>query len=180
MELALVAVVLLVAALLLFYSFATGVVPMSSSRAEIADVVALLRRADVRPGATLYELGAGWGALALALARAFPQATVVALEISPVPWAVAALRARRVPNLRVLRADFFRRDLSDADAVACYLMLRPMARLAEKLDAELAPGTPVVALAFWFRGRVPSAQEHNVAALYRWPARGEERDSASP
>ena len=76
------------------------------------------------------------------------------------------------------RIDFHREALSEADAITCYLMIRPMIALAQKLDRELREGTPVVALAFLFRDRVPSATARGDgvrradAALYRWPARG--------
>jgi hypothetical protein len=176
--LALIALALAAAALMLGYYARTGVVPLSSSAGEIADVIALLRKAGVPAQARIFELGCGWGRLAMALAREFPEATITAVELSPIPWAFARLRARRSKNLRVVRADFLGLDLSGADAVTCYLMRRPMARLASRLDAQLRPGTPVVALTFWFRGRTPAATlqrtggVRGAAALYRWPARG--------
>jgi hypothetical protein len=61
--------------------------------------------------------------------------------------------------------NFFRAPLGEADAVVCYLMLRPMAALAEKLDRELRPGTPVVAIAFLFRGREPE-ETRRAAGVY--------------
>lgn len=176
LALALLGLVAAVSASILGFHAYTGVVPLSSKRAEIADVVSLLRQAGLPAHARIFELGCGWGALAVALARAFPQASIIAFEVSPVPWAFARLRARKLPNLRVVRADFFHQDLSGADAVTCYLMQRPMTRLAAVLDRALRPGTPVVALTFWFRGRSPAVRRcstgglRGAAALYRWPA----------
>jgi len=172
---ALLAATLGAVASILYCYLRTGVVPVPARRDEISDVLSLLQEAGLERGARIYELGAGWGDLALALARAHPDAEVIALELSPVPWAVAWLRATRLRNLRVRRADLLRHPLADADAVTCYLMLRPMARLAARLDQELRPGTPVVALTFWFRDRAPISTRRGPglrgdAALYRWTA----------
>jgi hypothetical protein len=43
-------------------------------------------------------------------------------------------------------ANFYRCDLSDADAVTCYLMIEPMPKLAVFLDTMLRSDTAVVAL----------------------------------
>ena len=153
----------------------TGVPPMSSNAAEGADVVALLRQAGLPPGAIIYELGSGWGSLAIALAQAFPDAQVRGIEISPLPYWVSRLRTRGLANLSLRRGDFYGQDLRDADAVTCYLMTRPMPKLAGFLDGTLRFGTPVVALSFWFRDRdvdrsLKSAGLLSAAALYYWPA----------
>lgn len=171
----LVVVVALCLSLLLF-QILTGVPPMSSGSAETADVVALLKQAKLPPRAIVYELGSGWGALVIALARAFPDAEIRGIEASPLPYWVARWRTRRLPNVSLRRGDFHRCDLSDAHAVTCYLMMAPMPKLAALLDRMLRPGTPVVALTFWFRERQVEAVRQGpglrgAAALYRWPAR---------
>jgi len=164
-----------VALSVLIYYFVTGVVPMSSSRAEAAEVIALLKEAGVREQAVLYELGCGWGMLVSALARAFPEARIHGIEISPFPYWVARLRTRHLPNVRLQRGNFFHCDLRDADAVACYLMIKPMPKLAVFLDTMLKQGTPVVSLAFGFRDRQAAAARKvsglpGTATLYVWPA----------
>jgi cyclopropane fatty-acyl-phospholipid synthase-like methyltransferase len=154
----------------------TGVPTMSAGPAEKADVVALLRRAGCPDGAVIYDLGCGWGALVLALAEAFPNAQIRGVELSPVPYWVARLRTRHLRNVSLQRRDFLRLELDDAWAVACYLMPKPMPKLAAHLDRTLKPGAPVVALSFWFRDRQAAAVREGpglrgAAALYYWPAR---------
>lgn len=154
----------------------TGVPPMSSSAREAADVVMLLRRAGLPGKPVIYELGSGWGSLVVALARAFPDAEVRGVEMSPLPYWVSRLRTWRLANVTLARGDFFKTDLSGADAVTCYLMTRTMPRLASLLDRSLRPGTPVVALSFWFRERQASDSSTGAGllgatALYHWPAR---------
>jgi precorrin-6B methylase 2 len=153
-----------------------GVPPMPALFKERARVVQLLSTAEIPSGGRIYELGSGWGDLALALARAFPQAQIIAMEISPIPFFVSWLRALPLKNLEVQWGNCLKRDLRDADAVTAYLMIGPMPRLAAHLDRHLKEGTPVVALAFSFRDRA-SESESGVggltgkAWLYRWPAR---------
>jgi hypothetical protein len=154
----------------------TGVPPMSSNAAEARDVITLLKRAGLPDRAVIYDLGSGWGSLVVALAHAFPEADVRGIEISPLPYWVSRLRMRTLRNVSLHRGDFHKCDLSDAQAVTCYLMIKPMPRLAGLLDRALAPGTPVVSLSFWFRDRDVVASLNNAGllgatALYYWPAR---------
>jgi len=160
---------------LLVFQFITGVPPMPSSRAEAANVVALLKQAGLAEQAIVYELGCGWGSLVTALARAFPNARIRGIEMSPLPCWVARLRTRKMPNVCIRGGNFFYCDLRDAQAVTCYLMIKPMPRLAGLLDGMLEPGTPVVSLAFRFRDReVATSGEGSglcgEAAMYYWPA----------
>jgi len=173
-----VALLLVAAASLsiLVFQGLTGVPPMSSSAAEAAAVVTLLKSAGLPDGAVVYDLGSGWGSLVIALARAFPDAQVRGIEISPLAYWVSRLRARNLPNVVLRRGNFYAGDLTDAQAVTCYLMIETMPKLASFLDRALAPGTPVVSLSFWFRDRDVAASSTSAGllgatALYYWPAR---------
>jgi cyclopropane fatty-acyl-phospholipid synthase-like methyltransferase len=175
LSLAVVAVALLLALSLLAFQLITGVPPMSASAGEAADVVALLKQASLPEEAVVYELGCGWGTLVVALARAFPNARIRGIELSPLPYWIARLRTRKMPNVVLRRSDFYAADLQDADAVTCYLMMQRMPKVASFLDKSLQPGTAVVALTFWFRGRRVAAVRNGSgpgreAALYFWPA----------
>jgi hypothetical protein len=168
---------------LLVFQIVTGVPPMPSSESEAADVVALLRQANLPPQAIVYELGSGWGSLVMTLAQAFPEAQIRGIEMSPLPYWVARLRTRKLANVSLRRANFYACDLSDAHAVTCYLMIKPMPKLAALLDRMLKPGTAVVSLTFWFREREVVASRQGpglrgAAALYVWPAHKAPRDNA--
>ena len=158
--------------------FCTGVPPVSSTDAEACEVVRLLRDHGLAAGrGPVYELGCGWGALLVALGRAFPDVRVVGFEVSPVPWLVARIRTRRLSNVEVRWRSYRRAPIGDAAAVTAYLMMRPMITLLPKFDVELQPGTPVVVVAFLFRGRAPQMVADGdgvrkaTVALYEWPGR---------
>lgn len=175
LDFAVLALALAAAAATLAAYAATGVAPLTSPRAaRRAALELLLPHAPALAGRTVFELGCGAGALLVEVAAALPESRVVGIEISPIPWAIARIRARGRPNVEVRFGDFFREPLDGAGACLCYLMRRPMRRLAEKLDRELAAGTPVIALGFLFHGRrteearwVPAVFPMEVAR-YRW------------
>ena len=60
-------------------------------------------------------------------------------------------------NVKVKLGNFFSLSLHNADAITAYLMIKPIVKLAKKLDAELKPKTPVVTVAFCFKDRKPTA-----------------------
>lgn len=119
---------------------------------------------------TVYELGAGWGGLAVALARRYPDRPVIAVEISPLPWLVSRLRARLsgLKNLTVRYGDALKLDLADAGLIVCYLCPDVMAPLQEKLAAELPAGACVVSNTFALSGWQPSTAQH-AEDLHRSP-----------
>lgn len=161
------ALVLALAAIVLVLggTLRTGVPPMPTSSGVRACMFDLSK--DVAP-ATVFELGAGWGGLATALARRWPEAKVVAVEVSPLPWAVCRLRQALFgpANLEVRFADALKTDLRAADLCVCFLCPPAMAKLAPYLWDALAPGTHVLSNAFALPGWVP-LREARVADIHR-------------
>lgn len=160
--------------LLLTYTIRTGISPVPTTPGVAETILALA--SDAPPG-RVYELGSGWGNLAVALARRFPEREVVATELSPLPWLVSRLWQRIFPrpNLTIRRADFFRAPLADAGLVVCYLYPGAMRRLAPKLQRELAEGALVVSNSFavpgWAAERTATAADAygTKVYLYRMP-----------
>ncbi len=93
----------------------------------------------IPPGdAPIYELGCGFGFLAIALARAFPTRTIIAIEYSPLPFAVAWLWAwlGGYKNLRVLRGDFLAMPIPAGAVCTSYLYPALMPPLRDHLCAQ--------------------------------------------
>lgn len=86
-------------------------------------------------GLTIYDLGSGYGGLCRALARYFPQATIRAIEISPMPYAISKIIQflSLKTNYRISRGDIFKSDISDADILVCYLSHYHMNKLPDYL-----------------------------------------------
>jgi hypothetical protein len=129
---------------------------------------AILRWIPADSTGEIFELGAGWGTLAIPMARQCPRAHVVAWEGSPVPYLVCRLRMllRPAPNLTLRFGDFSAVDLSGASGVVTYLWTGGMAQLAPKLARELKPGSWVISSTFAWRGR-EAADEQTLDDLFR-------------
>ncbi len=134
------------AGLIAVYTVLLDSPPLPSGGAARAGLVALIP-SDL-PDGPFYELGCGWGDLALDLAKAMPERRVLAVEASPLPWLVARLRALGRENLSVRFGRIEALNLSGASLVAVYLGPKPMARLSEKLRAELPPRSVLLSNGF--------------------------------
>ena len=85
----------------------------------------------------------------------------------------ARLRCPGKKNVRVVRGNFWKADLSRADVVFCYLFPDVMERLANKLHNELKSGAVVVSCNYPVPGFVPrrvlrpkAAQHHDPVYIY--------------
>ena len=172
--------VLIAVALVVAYTLRLGAPPWPTTPRAARMLAGALP--DSLDGEVL-ELGCGWGGLALALAARYPGHRVVGVELSPVPWAVARMRALagRSGTLEIRRADLHRVDLSRAGLIVCYLQGPAMARLAERMLREAPPGCWVVSNTFALPGLTPVAR-HPVGdvfgtaiLVYRLPERGGDR-----
>ena len=81
-------------------------------RSPIAELIAARFEPWLSPGAirSIVDLGTGSGCIAIALAKAFPEATVDAVDISPDALAVAAVNVERhrvADRVRLVESSFF-------------------------------------------------------------------------
>jgi hypothetical protein len=162
-ELALLALTVLVGAGVVVGTLRTGAPPMPT-RPLVRD--AMLRH--IPPDArVIHELGCGFGGLALAAARARPDAEVHAWERAVLPWWVARIRAALFGRGRVHvhRGDLLAAPHARADAVLLYLHPDAMAVLAPRLSGGLRPGTTVVSNSFALPGWTPAAEDRLPDAL---------------
>jgi predicted RNA methylase len=137
------------------YTLVNGIPPMPtppSLRKIIIDILA-----ELKPRGTLYELGSGWGNLAMAMAKSFPRCTIHAMENSPIPYifSTAMNRIASPGNLRIFRGNIFNADLQDASIVICYLSRKHMEKLKVKFTRELPRGAKVISNTFSIPGWEP-------------------------
>ena len=103
---------------------------------------------------TVYDLGSGWGNLALALATHYEDRPVVGIEASPIPWLFARGWAKLSgkANIRFELGDFQTRPFGDAALLICYANGKTLTRLRHKIEQELPAGTVVITHTFEVRG----------------------------
>ena len=133
--------------LLLVYwsSYRTQVPLYLSNQATVRAIAKLVP--ENRPWRML-DLGSGTGTLLRHLAAQRPLANCVGLESAPGPFWIARLLGRRLPNLTLERADFWRHDWGGYDLIYAFLSPAPMSRVGEKACAELGPEALLVSNSF--------------------------------
>lgn len=149
-----------------------GALYVSTTRARIS---AFLRNVDVTPGQCFLDLGCGDGRVLRAI-RKRVEVRAVGYELNPLAWLRARVQSFTDPGIEIRRRDFWKADLSEADVVFCYLFPDVMKRLADKLRAELRPGTLVASCNFALPGlapekilRPPGSLHYDPIYIYRIP-----------
>ena len=131
---------------------------------------ALLELAPENIGGSIAELGSGWGGLAFALAKRYPQTQVHAYELSFVPYLFSQLRLKvQGPNnLHFMRQDFLAADLSQNTLLVTYLFPGGMDRIAEQLVPKLQQETILLSNTFALPGYTPE-EKVILPDFYRTP-----------
>lgn len=141
--------------LVLIWTVRNGISPMPTSPKVKKR---LLDELPVAGGKNIFDLGSGWGNLAIALAKEYPSCTITGVENSPLPYLYSQIRKRlrSLSNLEFKNKDFFEVSLREADWIICYLCPAIMQKLKGKLTDELKPGSLVVSHTFAVPGWKPT------------------------
>lgn len=94
------------------------------------------------------ELGCGWGGLIASILRAYPTSTITGFEGFLPAVIISRLRFAFTRRAKIKHADFFQANLSEFDAIICYLSHAHMKKLQDKFRAELKPGAIIISNAF--------------------------------
>lgn len=128
----------LLAWLFCYYAWRTKVAPFVPTRqAALTAIQALITQEQTKTPHTqliIYDLGCGIGGVCLALARAFPTAKIIGIELAWPLWFIASVRQKLSRHkFQILYGNFYKHDLSKADILISYLSMAAMPALADKL-----------------------------------------------
>ena len=125
-----------------------------------AVVVEMLKLARVGPSDFVVDLGSGDGRLVIAAVKQFGARGGFGVDINEdyVKYANAkAAEAGVADRVRFYARDLFATDVKEATVVTLYLFPGVMGRVADKLRAELVPGSRVVSHDFPFPDWLPDS-----------------------
>lgn len=134
-----------VLSLLVFWRTDRSRVPLYLSNKATADTVAALLPEGA---ARVIDLGCGDGRLLRHLSLARPDCIFVGYEHAPLPWLVARLTNLHRRNVDIRYGDFWQHPLGPYDVVYAFLSPAPMPALADKCQAEMAPGKHLISNSF--------------------------------
>ncbi len=146
-----------VAFLLEFAGIVMFTVPYLPVRRQLVEQ--LVKTLHIPSGGVFYDLGSGDGRVVRALARAYPQAQCIGVELAPLPLLLTGVYSlfARLPNTKYIAKDFRSVELSNATHLFCYLLTDPMNQLLPKLEHELKSGTVLVSCDFKFKNKAPTS-----------------------
>jgi cyclopropane fatty-acyl-phospholipid synthase-like methyltransferase len=139
--------------------------------------------ANLKPGDIFYELGCGDARVSIALAKAYPKANIIGLEMAgPLFfWAWVKAKLSGCKNLTIKWKNIFWQNLGEADIVYVFGMTESLnKKLKDKFVAELKPGSRIISYVFtmkaWdgpiesHRGEL-SAKDETKVTVYTMPKR---------
>ena len=116
--------------ILFMLSFVLGGAPFVPTPSKVLQ--RMIELADIKPGEKVYDLGCGDGRLVIEASRKY-QARAVGIEISPLAYVLARLRAfLSGADVTLILCNFMDYSISDADVVFCYLLEGHMKKLQDK------------------------------------------------
>jgi SAM-dependent methyltransferase len=129
-------------------------------------IKAALGLLDLKDGQVVYDLGCGDGRFLRAAAKAGYQA--VGYELNPFMFLVSWISTRRYgQRIKVRWGNFWKADISTADAVFVFLLDKYMRQLDDKLQKEAKKGLKLASHTFKIPGKKPVAEKYGVY-LYKY------------
>lgn len=133
-------------------SFFLGGAPFVATPLRV--VRCMLNLAALHPDDTIVDLGCGDARLPIIANRTWGVRSM-GVEISPFVYLLAVFNVWiRRAKVKIVRADIFQFDFSDADVVFCYLFPDQVERLKNRFE-KLKPGTRIISHQFEIPGWLP-------------------------
>jgi predicted RNA methylase len=129
---------------------------------------AICQLAKIKKGDLIYELGSGDGTVLITAAKEF-SASGIGIEIDPLRYWISKIRIQRnglSKNLKVVRGNFFKQGIKNADVVFVYLVPKALEKLLPKFKKELRKGTRVVSLVYEINLPLKEYDKKNRIRLY--------------
>jgi precorrin-6B methylase 2 len=131
-----------------------------------------LQLANLQPGETLYDLGAGDGRVLLIAARDF-NAKAVGIEIGPIQCILIWLRIMAGgfgDRISIRWGNFYKENLKNADVVFVYATSKEVMKLAPHLAAQMKSGSRLISISADISEWEPVlVNDHDLIFIYEMP-----------
>lgn len=107
----------------------------------------IAKLASLQPGMSFYDLGSGSGELLFYLSKKY-DVNCIGIEISPLLYLYSKIKSLFFNKVKIRYGNFYKYDLSEADAVYVFLFPKTYHRLKTKISSGLKKGTRVI-LSYW-------------------------------
>ena len=155
----------------LFYYLKNKIGPSPTSGLVAKYVISILPK---KVDGVIYDLGAGFGTMALKLANNYPGNKVVVIENNWLPFIVSKLIFKFLApkNLVSVRADIYSHSLKDAGLIYCYLCPYAMRKLStlipQKINRELLLVSSTFAVPGWKPQKVSRVNDLYQSPIYTY------------
>jgi|GEM_PF-592249 len=109
----------------------------------------MLSAVPLKKGMTIYDLGAGDGRLVYRASKDYG-VRAIGYEFSPFVWMMSKILQKTIwrSDAEMRYGNFWKKDISDADVIVCYLLPGSMKKIYEEIFPTLKPGTLIISHAF--------------------------------
>lgn len=129
---------------------------------------AICKLAKIKKGDLIYDLGSGDGTALITAAKEFG-ASGVGIEIDPLRHWISRVRIQTngvSKKITVIRKDFFKQNIKDADVVFVYLVPKALDKLLPKFRKELKKGTRIISFVYEMKLPLKGEDKKNKIRLY--------------
>ncbi|MBR7798811.1 class I SAM-dependent methyltransferase [Undibacterium sp. FT137W] len=131
----------------IFWSTFRTQVPYYPSKSSL--ILPLVRLIQSDKEIKVIDIGSGMGGLAISLARELPFATVVGIEIAPLPWLISRIHAIAARSrAKFILGNFYNVNFREFDVVFCYLSPAAMPAVWDRVKSEMRNGSLFLSFEF--------------------------------
>ncbi len=137
-----------------------GFAPFISTNRKI--IGRILDEIKLENNANVVELGCGKAPFLLSMRKKYPNAILTGVEYSFFPYLLGQIQNSFYrAKMKLLKTNYFKVNLSDADLVYCYLNVKSMKDLEPKFVSELKDGAQIISNSF----TVPNMEPEKVIEI---------------
>ena len=120
-----------------------GYAPLISTNKNF--IKKILEQNPIAKNSNVYELGCGFAWFLSEAEKKFKDAKYIGVEYSFLVCLLAKIRLLIIKSkIKIIKQNFLKIDLSDADMIYCYLIPDIMKKLSGKIQNECKPGTIII------------------------------------